>query len=162
MNGHSHNTKRGFGLIEVLVASVIISLTITALYAAAVQATRLITDNTRKTQAAFLLEETMEAVRLLRDESWAANIAPLTAGTDYYLLFTGTDWQTTTTNTLVDGVFERKFVLENVNRDSNQDIAASGTPDPGTKKVTASVTWTGRTGTVTQSVATYITDIFQN
>ncbi|TSC71095.1 MAG: Uncharacterized protein G01um101470_747 [Parcubacteria group bacterium Gr01-1014_70] len=132
---------KGFGIIEVLVAAVIVSLVLVGVHATTTQALRLVHQSTKRTQAAFLAEETVEAIRSLRDESWSTNIAPLTSGTNYFLAWNGTKWITTTTNTLIDGIFERKFVLANVNRDANDDIATTGTLDPDTKKATITVLW---------------------
>lgn len=152
----------GFGVVEILVAAVIVSIVLVGLHSAAAQSLRLIQQSTQRTQASFLLEETIEVLRSRRDAGWAASLGTLSSGTNYYLEFSAGVWNITTTNTLVDGLFERKFVLENVNRDGADDIAVSGSPDAGTKKVTTTVSWNTPTGTITQSVSTYITDMFNN
>ena len=153
----------GFGVVEILVAAVIVSIVLVGLHSAAAQSLRLIQQSTQRTQASFLLEETMEVLRAERDASWSASIGTLTSGTDYYLSFSGGTWNITTINVLIDNLFERKFVLENVNRDaSTDDIAVSGTPDPDTKQITATVSWDTPSGTITQSISMYITDMFNN
>ncbi len=154
--------QRGFGVVEVLVAAVIVSLVLVGLHSAAVQSLRLIRLSTERTQAAFLLEETVEALRALRDDSWSSNIDSLSVGTDYYLEWNGGVWVVTTTNIFIDDVFERKFVLEDVNRDANDDIVPSGTLDSGTKLITVTVAWRTNSATTTQTVSTYITDMFSN
>lgn len=154
--------KRGFGLLEIVLAVGIVSLTLFGLSSTARVSYRLISDNTQKVKAVFLLEETIEAVRLLRDQSWQARIAPLATGTNYYLIFNGTQWRSSASNEFVDDTFERRFQLADVYRDANDDIASSGTLDPDTKKITAYVSWWTQTGTTTESVSTYITDLFGN
>lgn len=155
-------SNRGFGLLEIVLAVSIISLTLFGLSNTARVSYRLISDNTNKVKAAFLLEETIETVRILRDQSWQTRIASLSVGTNYFLTFNGTQWRTSTTNVFVDDIFERKIQVSDVYRDANDDIAASGTLDPDTKKITASVSWGTRTGTSTESISTYITDLFDN
>lgn len=148
--------------MEVLVVSVIISLVLVGLHATTVQALRLVQQSVKRTQAAFLAEETIEVLRSQRDSGWASSLGTLSAGTNYFLNFDGSAWNITTTNIFVDDLFERKFVLENVYRDGNDDIAGSGTLDPRTKKIAVTVSWHAQTGTTTQSINTYITDLFGN
>ena len=155
-------SQSGFGIVEVLVASVIISLVLVGLHATTVQALRLVQQSTKRTQATFLVEETIEVLRSQRDAGWASSLGTLSSGTDYFLEFDGTAWNTTTTNVFIDDLFERKFVIENVYRDANDDIAASGTLDPSTKKINVTVSWFSQTGTTTQNISTYITDLFGN
>lgn len=152
----------GFSIVEVLVASVIISLVLVGLHTSTTQALRLVQQSTKRTQATFLMEETMEVLRSKRDAGWASSLGALSAGTNYFLSFDGSAWNITTTNVFVDDLFERKFVLEDVSRDGNDDIAGSGTLDANTKKITVSVSWRAQTGTTTQSMSTYITDLFEN
>ena len=102
----------------------------------------------------------MDAVKILRDTSWSSGIGNLTVGSNYFFSYNGTTWVSTANNVYIDGIFERKFSLNNVYRDANDDIAVSGTLDSGTKKATVSVSWRGRTGTTTKSASFYLTDFF--
>lgn len=154
--------KSGFGVVEVLVASVIVSLVLVGLHATTAQALRLVQQSAKRTQATFLMEETIEVLRSQRDAGWTSSIGTLSAGAQYFLAFNGSAWNITTTNIFIDDLFERKFVIENVYRDANDDIAASGTLDPNTKKINVTVSWLAQTGTTTQSISTYITNLFQN
>ncbi len=146
------NTKykkrmRGIGLVEVLVGAAIISfvligsVSVLQLYAVASRA------NIEKTQAAYLLEEGVEAVRSLRDESWLSNIALLTESMPYYLVFESGKWKATTTRLLFDSRFERRFRLYPVyRRNSDEDIvdfssAEAKTLDLGTIRVVTDVAW---------------------
>jgi len=154
--------QSGFGIVEVLVASVIVSLVLVGLHATTVQALRLVQQSVKRTQAAFLAEETIEVLRSKRDSGWASSVGTLSNGIDYFLEFDGTAWNITTANVFIDDLFERKFALEAVYRDGNDDIAGSGGVDSNTKKITVTVSWSAQTGTTTQSVSTYITNLFQN
>lgn len=155
--------SRGFGILEMVIASAILSVSLLGISSFYQNSLRVSRATTSFVQAGYLLEEGVEAVKLLRDKSWSGNIANLTSGTSYHLVYSGGSWATTTTVTLVDGVFDRSFVLENVNRDGNDDIVSSGgTLDAGTKKLTVSVAWGSPTGTTTKTLSTYIANIFSN
>jgi Tfp pilus assembly protein PilV len=151
----------GFSVVEIVVAVALLLLIVSSLYTANIFYLKTILSNVNKVKASFLAEEGVEAVKLIRDQSWA-NISGLTVGNSYYLYWNGSMWQATTTNTYVQEVFERKFVISNVNRDSNSDIVTSGgSVDAGTKKVAVSVSWLAGTSTSTKSISTYITNFVQ-
>ncbi len=155
--------ENGFGLLEVVIGVAIISVSIFSLTAVSSLALRIAEENTKEIQAVFLAEEGLEALRVLRDSSWLGNIATLNSSTDYFLNFSEGKWQVASSNIYIDGIFERKFSLQNINRDSNDDIVASGgSNDPNTKKFTVSVSWLSRKGTTTRSISTYSTNFFSN
>ena len=154
--------KKGFAILEIVVAVSIVSLALFGLSQAARVSLVVMNETTKRIQASFLLEEGIEAVKSMRDQSWQADINPLTAGTYYFLSFSNNRWHTGVQNVFVDKLFERKFHLANVYRDSNDNIAGSGTLDAGTKLLTVSVAWRGHAGTTTQSISTYIANIFSN
>lgn len=155
---------RGFTLVEALIASAVALVVILGVTSAFTQGLRASSNNTAHVQAAFLEEEGLEAVRLLRDDSWNTNIATQSAGVPFYLTYNGTTWRATTTAAYIDGRFFRAVTLDNVNRDnSSQDIVSSGgTLDANTKKVTVSVSWYEHGATTTRSLQTYLTNIFSN
>lgn len=151
----------GFGMLEIVVGVTIISLALFGLVTVAQISMKVSEETVNNTKSAYLLEEGVEAVKIMRDTDWT-NIASSTPGTYFYLNFNGTTWSTTTSNALVDGMFERKFVLQNVNRDEiSQDIVSTGgVLDENTKKLTVLVSWKFRNSTTTKSISTYITNLF--
>ncbi len=154
--------RSGFGMIEMIVGAAVLSTVLLGI-STFFQATLKVSNTTKAAiQGDYLLEEGIEAVKLLRDTNYTNNLKTLATGTDHYLLWTGTAWATTTTNTLIDGKFERKFTVANVNRDSTDDIASVGTYDPDTKLVTVLVSWSANGATTTRSIATYIINLFEN
>ena len=160
LNKFHKSKSKGFGLIEIIIGSAILTISLIAISTYFQKSLQLSQDSGKTVQAGFLLEEGVEVVKFFRDTSWV-NISGLTAGTFYYLQFDGTKWATTSSNVFISGVFERKLVINNVSRDANDDIVSSGgTNDADTKKVTVSVSWLGRNGTTTKSISTYITNIF--
>jgi len=153
--------KKGFGLLEIVIGATVLSGALFAFslfYQKALQAGN---QTTELIQANFLLEEGVEAVKIIRDGGWQANIANLTTATPIHLSFIGGTWATSTTNVYTNG-FERYFIVDDVYRDVNDDIAVSGILDVGTKKVSVTVNWWSNinNSTSTKTLATYITDLF--
>ena len=155
--------------MEVLVATAIITIAVLAATGVAQKSVSIARQSTQNIQAAILLEEAAEGVRIMRDNDWS-NISGLTAGTTYYPTFTtlvgsiyypaGT-WTLSTTPNTVDN-FTRTVVISAVNRDavSGDIVTTGGADDPGTRLVTATVAWNVGTSTQTKSLSFYITDLF--
>lgn len=125
---------------------------------------RLVDESNLKLRAAFLTEEGIEAVRILRDATWSANITPLALDTDYYPAFSSGAFSLGTMPQVpVDGTFDRRVRFAAVQRDSADDIVESGgTLDPNTRRVTVNVSWQNRGRTNTTSISTYLTNLFNN
>lgn len=152
--------QRGFGLIEIVVGSAIITLALFGILAVAQQSLRISDYSLKDMQAGFLAEEGAEALRNIRDLSWQ-NFYALPVSTTLYLSFTegaASRFATTTANIYIDG-FERSFIVTPVYRDGSDRIAASGTLDTGTRKVQISVAWPNRGATTTKTIDLYLTDI---
>jgi len=164
---HIH-TKQGISLFEVIVAVSIISVILISVVSALQAFLRAGLSAPERVQAIMLAEEGLEAIRFLRDQDWDTNMAVLTDGTAYHLIFNGTSWEATTTPQIIAEVFTRIVSVEDVyRRDSDDDIVASTSPevktlDPGTKLVTVSVSWNaGATGTSTKALTSYFSDLVE-
>lgn len=147
----------GMALVEILIGSAIISGGILAISTSYTTYFKYALANQKNVEAAYLLEEGLEVVSYFRDETWT-NISSLSTTTTYYLAFSST-WATTTTPQYVDGTFLRSLTLSDVRRDANDDIAFSGTYDPNTKMVTATVSYFQGHATTTKTMSMYITNI---
>lgn len=164
--------RAGFTLVEIVVGIGMLTVFIEANFLYYKQVLNVSQQTTRHIQSGFLLEEGVEAVKLLRDESWSGRIATLTNGTIYYLLWDNVTkkWTSTTVPQLIESTFTRSFTVAAVNRDStgplttfDNIVSSGGALDAGTKKLVVTVTWPMRGGnTSTSSVETYITNIFNN
>ena len=156
---------RGFGILEIVIAVSIISATIFSLSFVFIVASKLETISLDKIRANFIAEEGLEAMRFLRDQSWAANLGALLDGPTYYLSFATTTsvWSVGTNGSEIDKLFLRKVTLENVYRNGSDDIISSGgTVDPDTKKINVSVEWLERGATTSISASAYLSNIFNN
>lgn len=139
MQRQTHIQRRGISAVEVLIGVSILAVVFTAISFSIMQFVNTSRDVAERTQALFLAEETFEMVRFIRDEKWS-HITDLSDGTTYYLQVSGGDIATSTTPEVIDQ-YTRSFIIESVERDGNDDIVTSGTPDNNSKYITATVTW---------------------
>jgi len=154
--------NKGFGLVEIILGASILTVGILALIISYTTYVKFALSNQKNVQAAYLLEEGIEAVTILRDKGWTANIATLSTTTTYYLSWNGSHFATTTTAQYVDGQFLRSVGISDVKRDGSDRIATAGTWDPNTKKITATVSYFQGHATTTKSIASYISNIYSN
>ncbi len=157
--------KSGLSLVEVLIASAIIATSVASIIGAYGGLTSLSIKNTPYVQAAMLLEEGTEAVKMMRDNSWSSNISNKTNGVPYGFSWnSSTGWSATTSVPLVDEFFYRTVTFSAVSRDSTSfDIVTSGgAVDSGTRKATVSVSWVHNGATTTRSIDMYIHNRFNN
>src|SRR3989344_33325 len=109
--------KGGFALLEALVSAGILSTVLAGAIGALLISTQSASTNGARVEAAYLADEGIEAVRILRDNGWGANIASHASGAPFYIGWNGTTWVATTTNAFVDGLFERSVEFADVYRD---------------------------------------------
>lgn len=159
-----HFSQRGFGMIEAVVGTALITMFLFAIAEVGRLGSRVIDNAGFRLQAAFLIEEGVDVVRGARDAGWAANIAPLALDTDYWLNFSGGVWALTATpRPFIDGRFDRRVRVSAVLRDASDDIVPTGgTTDINSKRITVSVAWLERGTTATSAVSTYIMNLFNN
>lgn len=155
--------KQGISVVEILIASAIISLSIISISVAYGNFVYLSRQNTAKVQAALLLDEGAEAIKTMRGEKWS-NIASTTLGTTYYFTWMTDKWRATTTPIVIDGLFYRTFKVSSVYRDPttfNIQQNGSGDLDPGSKKIDISIAWTDKGATTTRSTTIYIFNLYE-
>jgi prepilin-type N-terminal cleavage/methylation domain-containing protein len=131
--------SKGFSLIEVILASSVFALLVTALVGAFLYGQEGTALAGTRARAVFLAEEGLEAVRNIRD----AGFVNLVDGT-YGLATTGNQWSLVGSSDLID-IFTRQIIVSTV--DANR------------KSVTANITWQQnlqRTGSVV--LTSYLTN----
>ncbi len=152
--------NRGSGLIEIIIGLAVIFTAFFSALTAYIFFIQVSIKNADVTKSNFLLEETVEVVRYLRDSNWTS-FSGLATSTTYFLDFDGVSWNATSTNNYIDDKFERSFVVYTVFRDGNGDISAIGTEDESIRKIEASVSWFVSGATSTQSAETYLANLFE-
>lgn len=158
-------------MIEVVIGSAVITIGLLSLVGTYNYFLRIMVHNTPNIQAAYLLQESIEAMQLLRDQSWNANIATLSVSTStkYYLTFSTTTskWSATTTKlALIDEQFDRAINASSTYRNTNHDIVPKGTSgatlDASTTLITATVSWLDNNSTTSRTLSAYLMNIFGN
>ncbi len=154
--------QKGVSIIEVVIASAIISvfiITVSSVYTSLMQ---LSFANINKTQAIFLLDEGLESLKVMRSYSWST-IASSTPNTDYYLIWQNNRWQATTTKVIIDGTFTRKFKVRDVYRDVNtlNIVYTGGVSDINSKIIDLQVSWNDRDATNTKEISFYIFNLYE-
>ena len=158
------NSYKGIGLVEVIISVSILTIIMIGLISTFNYYVGAGTRSTEKIQGVLLAEETLEALRYMRDSSWST-IGDLATSTSYHLEFTGVLWKASSTQIVIDGKFEQTFTLDDVYRkDSDDDIVPlsssdAKTLDPDTLLITVSILTDGAT---TTEIVTYMTNLFQN
>ncbi|MCC2630347.1 MAG: seg [Candidatus Paceibacter sp.] len=153
-------TQKGIALVEVLIGSAIITTGIVALIACYNIYLTYAFANSGNVQAAYLMEEGLEAMTLLRDKGWTNNFSKLSTTTVYYLRFATSTWATTTTAQYVDNTFLRSIELDDVFRDTNGAVVSSGgTFDANSRKVLVRLQYFQGKGTTTKTMTTFLTNL---
>ncbi|OGI57097.1 hypothetical protein A3B85_03135 [Candidatus Nomurabacteria bacterium RIFCSPHIGHO2_02_FULL_37_13] len=149
---------RGFMMVEILIVISIIVVSVLAALAVAQKSIYLSRQSLHQSQAAFLLEEGAEAVRIARDNAWV-NVSSLNLSTDYYLSFSGGTWTLSTSPSGID-IFTRKIIFSSAYRDANEDLISSGALDSQTRLATIDVSWLEGGQTFSKTIQFYLADIF--
>lgn len=155
----------GLILLEVVISVSILLIIFLSLIAVYNNYIKISLNNIPLIKSSYLLEEGVEAVKIMRDTSWSSKIAPITLDTNYYLVYDSglaTFDVTLTPENPIDSMYQRTIVFSSVFRDSDDDIQSSGTLDPDTLKVTVTVSWYDGSTTTAKQLSTYITNMFSN
>lgn len=157
-----HKNKKGFSLVEVVVALSVAVFFFLAIYELILFANRATLFGIHRVEAMQVAKEGMEAVRTIRDAGWTDNISTLDGV--YYLQLSGDHWiLTTTAQPAINDLYTRTVTITAVNRDGNDDIVSvAGTADPNTKQVAVNVSWNERDSAKNMTLNAYMANILSN
>ncbi|MDP2909922.1 MAG: prepilin-type N-terminal cleavage/methylation domain-containing protein [bacterium] len=141
----SKENKKGFLLLEVLIAAAILLIVMGGLFGVGYYSFKLSAFSKQASIAANLAQESMEAFRNFRDGTdWAEGAGIISAGSDFYMEKSLLGWTIVSGNENI-GIFTRKIIMENVSRNPETgEIESDYNPsrdDADTKKVIAVVEW---------------------
>lgn len=158
------NFKKGMGLVEVMIGSFVALTIFLGLISSYMAYLRTNASIVYSVKSAYLGEEGIEVVKQIKNSGWTSKISGLSSNTNYYISFLNGNWSLTTTLPgLIDGIYDRKIVFQNVYRDSNDDITSSGGAiDNDTKKVDVTVSYSFGKATTTSKISAYISNVFGN
>lgn len=135
-----YRSKRGYSLVELLVALGIFSFIIPVIFAGFVATRDGQPQQRNRVQAAALLKETIEAVRVVRERGWVEFAVDgvyhpaIDTGTGSWILASGAENL---------GLLTRQVTISSVERDpiSGEIVDAGGEIDPSTKKIEIDISW---------------------
>lgn len=169
LNGNKEKQK-GVFVIELAVAVAIVAILFVSVLGLGTFSLRASQAGRQHLQAIAVGQEMLESLRNYRDSiSWSNNdlaneydgLGVVATGSAFHLeksANTPPKWKLLTGSETVNG-FVRQVVIENVYRDSNDDIVSSGgANDPSTKRAVVTVTWTSNGQAREFKVETYLTN----
>lgn len=159
-NYNQRKWSYGYSLVELLLAIALFGVLVTTLFTGFISTREGRPQQQQRLQATALMQEAIEAMRIVREESWDL-IA--TNGT-YYPSPTATSWALSAGVETIDALIglTRQIEISDVYRDGSGAITdTGGTLDPSTKAVTISVSWNEPLIT-TESVTLYFSRYLDN
>lgn len=162
-NNTNLTAKKGASLVEILIASSVITLTLVVLISVYSMVAKFALSNVRVLKATVLVEEVTEVLGYMRDAGFNSNIASLVDDTTYRVYWDGTVWTIITAPVLLEERYDVSFALSPVYRDTNFNVISSGgTLDNNSRKVVITVAWREGVATSTKSAETYLFNVFNN
>lgn len=129
--------NRGQSLVEILLAFGLMFVLLPALLTGFVASREGKAQQNQRVFALPLLTEAQEAVRSIREKGWTA----FAVNGTYHPIISGSAWSLSSGTETINGLV-RSVVISNANRDAAGAIVTSGgTPDPSTKKVVITISW---------------------
>jgi len=146
--------------VEILIATSISTASVLAGTAVAQKSIIVSRQAVHALQAAYLLEEGAEAIRILRDDTWQTFIDAY-YNAPYGLAFASGVWSLSGSSSDI-GIFKREVTFYTVERDviTGDIISTGGASNTETVLVTVEVTWYEGGNTITKTLSFYLSNIF--
>jgi len=150
--------QAGQSLVEILLAMGLAVIILPALLTGLVSSRQGKAQQTQRTQAVYLLNETVDAVRSVREKGWAG----FAVNGTYHPVISGSSWTLATGSATVNG-FTQTVDIGDVQRATSGAIVTSDGSflDPSSKKVDIAISW-GQPYASTVSASLYITRYLDN
>jgi type II secretory pathway pseudopilin PulG len=130
--------ERGQSLIEIILVMALSAIILPALLTGLINSREGKVQQAQRTQAIYLLNETVDAVRSVREKGWAQ--FAVVDGT-YHTAISSSSWVLLPNLIAVNG-FTQSITITGVSRDTNGAIVSSGgTLDPSSKNVNITISW---------------------
>ncbi len=148
--------NRGQSLIEILVVIALTAILLPPLFYALMASREARPQQNVRFQAAQVLKETQDALRIIRENGWSSLSTPGT----YHLVRSGNTWTLSSGAETINGI-TRQVVISDVQRLNGQIVTSGGTNDPSTKKAVITISWSEPLAT-TLSSTLYLTRYLEN
>lgn len=156
------SSQRGISIVEIIVASAIIAISVVGIVGAIQIYLKIVHQNTRETQAVLLLDESAEALQYMRDDSFGTHFEDLDFDDTYTIYWTGTGYELSTSTVELPYQMTRSVVFSEIERDSNDVISGSGTVDENTIMATITIAWPYKEDQKTLISEMLIHDTYEN
>lgn len=154
---------KGISIVEIIVAAGIIGISVIGITGAIQIYLKIVYQNTREAQAVMYLDETAEILQYLRDISYSTYFENTQDNQEYTVFWNGTGYEIATSTITLPYQMNRSILFSDVERDSSDQIVASGgTLDVGTKKAAVTITWPYADDTKSITAEVLIHDIYGN
>ncbi|KKQ29726.1 MAG: hypothetical protein US43_C0003G0005 [Candidatus Levybacteria bacterium GW2011_GWA1_37_16] len=131
------NFQKGQSLVEIIIVMGLSIIILPALLTGLISSRQGKAQQSQRTQAVYLLNETVDAVRSVRERGWAG----FAVNGIFHTAIASGSWILSPGLATINGLTQ-SVVVEDVNRDSGGAITSSGgTLDPSSKKVDISISW---------------------
>ncbi|MGB2762359.1 MAG: hypothetical protein WBC21_02355 [Minisyncoccales bacterium] len=162
--------QKSFSVIELMMAVFILVVAFIGFYQVAVFSFTTLEEAKNEMKADYLAEEYIEAVRSIRDQvDWddpvdgETGLGEIDTANTYYLIISGGSWEITTVGPgLIDNLFSREIIFENISRDPDtgdiEDVYNVSNKDDNSLKVKAKINWLEKGETKDLILATLITN----
>lgn len=149
--------QKGQSLVEILLAMGLAAILLPALLTGLVSSRQGKAQQAQRTQAVYLLNETVDAVRSVREKGWMG----FAVNGTFHPAILGSSWTLATGSALINGLTQA-ISIGDVNRATSGAIVTSGgTLDPSSKKVDVAISW-GQPYLSTVSASLFITRYLDN
>lgn len=129
--------ERGQSLVEIIIVMAMSIVILPALLTGLISSRQGKAQQAQRTQALYLLNETVDAVRSVREKNWAS----FAVNGTYHTATASASW-ILVPGPAVSAGFTQQIIIGDINRDSGGSIASmGGTLDPSSKKVDISISW---------------------
>ncbi|MBI2613773.1 MAG: hypothetical protein HYW62_03295 [Candidatus Levybacteria bacterium] len=130
--------ERGQSLVEIVLAMGLAAILLPALLTGLVSSREGKAQQTQRIQAVYLLNETVDAVRSVREKGWTS----FAVNGTFHPVISGSTWTLATGSANINS-FTQRVDIEDVQRASSGAIVTSGgSVDPSSKKVDIEISWT--------------------
>jgi len=147
----------GFGIVELLIVIGIIGLALAGMVGFGNYALKVNSQIKHRVAAVYLAEEAIEAASIVKDEDWSL-LTALNSGSPYHPAINSGKWVLAAGAENINN-YSRQIILEDVYRDAADNIVSSGgSNDPGSRKITATVSWTNQGQNYQMELVSYLTD----
>lgn len=130
--------QTGQSLVEILLTMGLAAIILPALLTGLISSRQGKAQQAQRTQAVYLLNETVDAIRSVREKGWTS----FAVNGTFHPTILGSSWTLASGSAVVNGLTQ-SVAIGNVDRDTNGTIVASGgSLDPSSKKVDIAISWT--------------------